>query len=403
MAGTKLTKANLRDLYRPIGPKPILTGIQWSSGGSTILSQAVDLSLPIRGLRMVFTGRYVIGTAAFTSFNPEGVLNLISNVTIQGVNSRQQGNVTLWNIDLATLYTINAMMAYRGNGYVTINSGTGETIAGIPSMPYPATGQGSGAAGTYDFRIVQDFVFHPFEMNSFGKQPFAIPGFLVRNEEWKDSIQILMTYGAQAGGGATGVLGTSAATSTIAFSAYGSGTGSPTISLYSLPVMSGLQTKDSYLPGVLSRVTFPVTTPLQSAGSNVTLLNLQKQPTPRVFGKIGVSTVAPAFSSLSDVNATTLGILLGGNRNVRNKVDIYAYKNQLVDVYDRDPVQGYTLMDFIEQGNFDSSFPGQDIGDGATFQLIGDVTGVANALGLFVQEQLLHAPAGDLYSGGASS
>jgi hypothetical protein len=149
-------------------------------------------------------------------------------------------------------------------------------------------------------------------------------------------------------------------------------------------------------------VSFPVTTPLQAAGTSTVLLNLQKQPTPRVFGKIGVSTVPPALSSLSDTNLTTLGIILGGNRNVRNKLDIYAYKNHLVDIYDRDPVQGYTLMDFIEQGNFDSSFPGQDIGDGATFQLVGDVTGVANAMGIFLQEQLLHAPAGQLYAGSGS-
>jgi len=387
-------------LYRPIGPKPILTGIAWSQGGSTILSQAVDLSLPIRGIRLVFTGRLVIGTAAFSSFNPEGILNLITNITIQGVNARQQGNITLWNIDLPTAYTLTNLVAYRGNGYVTINTGAGETITAIPSMPLPVIG--SGNTGTYDFRVVQDFVFHPLEMNAFGKQPFAIPGFLARNEEWKDSIQILMSYGTQAGGGAAGVLGTSAGTTTVTFSSYGSGAGSPTIALYSLPVMSGLAVKDSYVPGVLSRVSFPVTTPLQSAGSNVALLNLQKQPTPRIFVKIGVSTVSPAFSSVSDTNLTTIGVLLGGNRNIRNKVDIYAHKNQGPDVYDRDPIQGYTVLDFIDQGNFDSSFPGQDVGDGATFQVIGDVTGVANALGIFVQEQLLHAPAGDLYAGSGS-
>jgi hypothetical protein len=403
MAATKLSKANLRDLYRPVGPKPILTNIAWASGGNTILSQAVDLSLPIRGIRLVFTGRYVIGTANFTSFNPEGVLNLLSNFTIQGVNARQQGNITLWNMDLATAFGMNNIFGYRGNGYVTVNSGTGETVAAPPSTPFgTATAYGSGNIGTYDFRIVQDFVFHPMEMNSFGKQPFAVPGFAVRNEEWKDSLQILMTYGAQAGGGAAGVLGLSAATSTIAFSSYGSGAGTPTISLYSLPFMSGLDIKDSYLPGVLSRVSFPITVPLQSAGSGVTLINLQKQPTPRIVAKIGVSTVNPAFSALSDTNLTTLGIVLGGNRNVRNKIDIYANKNQLPDVYDRDPIQGYNVFDFIEQGNFDSSFPGQDIGDGATFQVTGDVTGVANGFGIVVQEQLLHAPAGALYAGSGS-
>jgi hypothetical protein len=348
---------------------------------------------------MVFRGRYVIGTANFTTFNPEGVLNLISNVTIQGVNARQQGNITLWSIDLATLFSLSHMFAYRGSSYVSINSGTGETISAIPSTPFPATGFGSGTIGTYDFRIVIDFPFHPFEMNGYGNQPFAIPGFLARNEEWKDSLQIQMTYGAQAGLGATGVLGASAGTSTIVFSSYGSGAGTPTVDLYSLPIMSGLDIKDSIIPGVLSRVSSPVTASVQAAGTNVPFFNLQKQPTPRIFAKVGVSTVSPAFSALSDTNITALGILLGGNRNVRNKVDIWTHKLQHVDIYDRDPIQGYLLMDFIDQGNFDSSFPGQDIGDGATYQLVGDAAGVANALLLVIQEQLLHAPAGQLYAG----
>lgn len=395
----KLSKANLKDLYRPVGPKAIQTGLQWSSGGSQLIAQSVDLSLPIRGIRIVFKGRLVIGTAAFTSFNPEGLLNLISNITIAGTNARQQGNITLWSIDLATLFSLCHLFAYRGAAYFSVNSGTGETISPIPTTPFPATGYGSGAAGTYDFRIVIDLPFHPFSFNGAGKQPFAIPGFLVRNEEWKDSVQIQLTYGAQAGAGATGVLGTSAATTTVTFSSYGSGAGNPTIDLYSLPVMSGTDLKDATIPGVLSRTSTPITGVLQAAGNSVPLLNLQKQPTPRIMAKFGVGTVSPAFTALSDTNVTTLGVLLGGNRNVRNKVDIFAHKLQHLDVYGRDPIQGYNLMDFIDQGNFDSSFPGQDIGDGATYQLVGDVTGVANGLGIIVQEQLLHLPAGPLYQG----
>lgn len=395
----KLSKANLRDLYRPVGPKAIQTGLAWSSGGSTLLSQAVDLSLPIRGLRIVFKGRLVIGTASFTSFNPEGLLNLISNITISGTNARQQGNITLWNIDAATAFVMSHLFAYRGCAYFSVNSGTGETIAPIPSTPFPSTGYGSGNTGTYDFRLVLDLPFHPYEMNGYGNQPYALPGFLVRNEEWKDSLSIQMTYGAQAGAGATGVLGVSAGTTTVTFSAYGSGTSNPTIDLYSLPVMSGLDLKDQTIPGVLSRVATPITSVLQTAGSGAAIANLQKQPTPRIFAKFGTSSVSPAFSALSDTNVTTLGVLLGGNRNIRNKVDIWTHKLQHVDVYDRDPVQGYLLMDFIDQGNYDSAFPGQDIGDGATYQLVGDVAGVGSGFGLVVQEQLLHAPAGNLYNG----
>jgi hypothetical protein len=394
------SRKSLSEIFRPVGPKLIQSGIAWSSGGSSALTQAIDLSLPIRGIRVVFKGRLVIGTAAFTSVNPEGFLNLISNLTIQGTNSRQKGNLTLWNSDLATAFLYQHMFAYR-NGIFTINSGSGETLVPVPTTPFPAvgaTGYINSATGTYDWRIVVDFPFHPHEVNAYGKQPLVVPGFLVRNEEWKDSLSILMSFGTQAGAGATGALGVSAGTTTVTFSAYGSGTGTPTIDLYSLPIVMGLDLKDQVLPGVLSRVTTPIATILQSAGTGATLLNMQKQPTPRVLAKFGTSTVAPAFATLSDTNVTTLGILLGGNRNVRNKVDIFAHKLLQPDVYDRDPIQGYNLMEFMESGNPDSAYPGQDIGDGATFQLTGDVTGVANAFGVILQEQMLHLPTGPLYN-----
>jgi hypothetical protein len=196
-----------------------------------------------------------------------------------------------------------------------------------------------------------------------------------------------------------------AATTTVTYTAFGSGSGTPTIDVYSLPILMGLNLKDQILPGVISRTSLPVTTPTQSAGTNVVLANMQKQPTPRVFFKFGTGTVVPAFATLIDTVANgpqatgpnTLGVLLGGNRNVRNKVDIMAHKMQFPDVYLREPVQGYNIMDFMEQGNPDAAYPGQDIGDGATFQLVSDVLGTtSNGLGIVVQEQILHQPSGAL-------
>jgi hypothetical protein len=394
------SRKSLSEIYRPVGPKAIQLGIPWASGGSASISQAIDLSLPIRGIRMVFKGRIVIGGADFTSVNPEGFLNLISNITVQGTNARQKGNLTLYSIDLATLWVLGNMFGLSKNYFSIVRAGV-ETIVPVPTTPFPpvgATGYASVTQATYDFRIVVDLPFHPFESNAYGKMPLTIPGFLVRNEEWKDSLQVQMTFGAQAGGGATGALGVAAGGSTITYSSFGSGAGTPTIDLYSLPIVMGLDLKDQVLPGVLSRVTSPISAILQAAGQNVPLLNMQKQPTPRVFFKVGTSTVSPAFATLSDTNVTSLGIQLGGNRNVRNVVDIFAHKQQEQDVYDRFAIQGYNLMDFMESGNPDSAYPGQDIGDGATFQLIGNVTGVANAFGLIIQEQMLHIPTGPLYT-----
>jgi hypothetical protein len=391
-----LNRQHLSDIYRPVGPKQIVTGLAWSSGGSQTLTQAVDLSLPIRGFRIVFKGRVVIGTAGFTTSNPEGFLNLISSIIIQGTNARQQGNLTLWNIDLATLYALQSLHQFRGAAYYSINSGSGENLLAPPTTPMPTTYAAVGATGTYDFRIVVDVPFHPFQSNGFGKEPLTIPQFLVRNEEWKDSLQVILGFGTQAGGGASGALGTSAAGTTITYTAYGSGSGTPTIDLYSLPVLMGTTLKDQILPGVISRISTPVTGAMQVAGTGVPLLNLQKQPTPRVFFKQGVSTVTPAFSSLTDTNVTALGLQLGQNRNVRNVLDIFTHKLHQADVYGRDAVQGYAMFDFMDQGNPDSAYPGQDIGDGATLQVVGNVTGAANALALLVQEQILQQPAGAL-------
>lgn len=393
------SRKGLSEVYRPVGPKLITSGIAWTSGGSASVLQQVDLSLPIRGIRLVFKGRLVVGTAAFTSVNPEGLLNLISNITIQGTNSRQKGNLTLWNIDLATAFGLQHLFAYR-NGYFSINSGTGETMVPVPTTPFPAVGASgyiNGATGTYDFRIVLDFPFHPHESNAQGKQPLVVPGFIVRNEEWKDSLQILLSFGAQAGN-STGALGVAAATTTVTFSSYGSGAGNPTVDLYSLPIAMGLDLKDTVVPGVISRVSTPFNTPLLSAGTSVPIVNLQKQPTPRIYIKTGTGTVSPAFATLSDTNLSTVGVLLGGNRNVRNKVDVFAHKHQQPDVYDRDPIQGYVMLDFLDSGNPDSSYPGQDIGDGATYQVIGDVAGVANGFGLIIQEQMLHMPTGPMFN-----
>lgn len=411
-----LNRQHLADIYRPASAKlvasslPILT-TSASGGGSISLTQAIDLSLPIRGLRLVLKGRIVVGTAAFTSVNPEGLLNLLSSIVIQGTNARQQGNLALWNIDLATAWMIQRILGPKGAAFffVTPPAGGALTAVSDPTTPFPSGAVASnpyfqGSTGTYDFIIAVDFPFHPHQSNSYGREPLTIPQYLVRNEEWKDSLQLQVTGATQAGN-STGSLGVAAATTTVTYTAFGSGSGTPTLDVYSLPVLMGLNLKDQILPGIISRAAQQITTPTQSAGSSVALANLQKQPTPRIYFKFGTGTVAPAFATLIDTVAngpqatgpSTLGVLLGGNRNIRNKVDIMAHKMQFPDIYLREPVQGYNIMDFMEQGNPDAAYPGQDVGDGATFTLVADVLGTtSNGLAVVVQEQILHQPAGAL-------
>jgi hypothetical protein len=378
------------NIYKPAGVKPIQTGIPWVSGGSTSVTSKVDLQLPIRGFRLVFSGRYVIGTANFTSAKPEGLLNLISNITIDGTNSRQNGNVTLWDIDLATLFTMQHLHQHRA-GIFTLN---GASVP-VPGSPFP-TGYFNPATGTYDFRIVIDLPSHPFLAG-----PGVRPGYLIREEEWADSIQVAFAFGSQPAT-AEGSVGTGAGTSTLALTSYGSGAGSPTIDLYSLPVqMGGL--KDSVLPGICSRVQKPLTNILQSAGNGVTLLQLQKQRSSRFYIKTGTAgTFQPAFTTLDDSNLTAVGLATGGgSRNVKQTVDIQTYKQDTASDYHREAITGYVCLDFLQSGNPDSSFPAQSqkvVGAGATFELDGDVVGEANGYGIVIQEQITHLHSGALYN-----
>jgi hypothetical protein len=399
-------RANLANIYRPVGPKLIQSGLNASPGQYINLSQVVDLSLPIRGIRIKYQGRCVVGTSGMASTTPEGFLNMLSNIVIQGTNARQKGNVTLWTIDLASLYGFLHLISSDAAAFYSINSGDGkgEVQLKSPGVPYSLntaddnTYNPTGATGTYDYRIVIDLPFYPFASNAFGTHPHWVPAFLVRNEEWKDSLQLQFTFVASPGAAVAGPLGTGAAGTTLAFTAYGSGTGTPTLDVYSLPIEMGLTLKDQVLPGVISRVVTSVGNPLQSAGTGVTLLNMQKQSTPRVFVKIGVGTVPPIMSSLSDTNVTAIGILLGSNRNVRNVVDWYAHKAEAYDAYQRKGIQGYLELDFMDSGDPDSAYPGQNIGDGSTFTLSANVAGVANGQGIILQEQVLHTPTGPLYT-----
>lgn len=380
------------NVYKPSGVKHIQTGIPWVDNGSAVVTSKVDLSKPIRGFRLVLKGRLTIGTLAFVNVNPEGLLNLLSEIIIAGTNSRQNGNVTLWDLDLATLWTIQHLFGHRAASF-TIN---GASVA-VPGSPFPS-GYMNGATGAYDFRIVVDLPAHPFAVGSGVR-----PGFLIRQEEWTDSISVSFSFGTQPSGAVDGSLGLGAATTTTAFTAYGSGAGTPTVDLYVLPVQMG-HLKDQVLPGIVTRVQRPITSVLQGAGGGVTLLSLQKQRTSRLYLKTGTLTgiAVPAFKTLDDTNVTAIGLQTGGsNRNVKATEDIFAYKaNQATD-YAREPIQGYTCLDFIESGNPDSAFPGQSakvVGAGSTFELVGNVVGEVNGYGLVIQEQITHLHSGALYN-----
>lgn len=385
-----LNRQQISQIYRPVGPKMIWPTVAWSSGGKQISpSGTVDLTWPARALRFVFKGRIVIGTAGFGTVYPHGFLELIQRVYVYGVNSIAGGQITLCDMPLSVLWDLAHMFNYRA-----FSGDIAGTVLPVPTMPYPSASYNPvGATGTYDFRIVWEIPFHPFSCPE-----YARPGFLVRGTEWKNTLTVWLEFGTQAGGGATGCLGISGGTTTITYSGYGSGAGTPTIDVYAVPAIMGLDLAPGITPGVISRVGQPINTPLQSAGSNINLLTLQNRSTPRLYLQTGVLGSGVALASLSDTNVTNLGVIVGANKNVRNKVDVFAHKLDATQAYGRDPIQGSIVFDFMESQNSDSSYPADKLDASSAFQLVADVTGAGNAYGIIVQEQQLFRPEGSLYT-----
>lgn len=383
-----LTRKQISQIYRPTAQK-LITSTVWSNNGKFALANGIDLSVPLRGLRLVFKGRVTIATAAYTNINPESILNLINRVLITGLNSRQGGNATFYDISLADAFVMASLFGVetsflavaQGAGALTDYGSTGTPFANI----IPVTAQ------TNDFVVAVDFPFHPHSAPTSFRGAFA-----ARTEELKNTLQLQLTFGNVVDN-AENPLGLSAATSVTTISAFQSATGSPSIDIYGLPLLAGLDLKDHILPGLMSRTSLPFST-VNANAQGAQLLLLQQLPTTRIYVKNGTSTLNPYFKTLSDKTVTTLGLKVGGNRIIREDDDIFAVKMESVNYYHRAPIQGVALLDFIQSGSPHSAYPGDKVGQGTLLQLTGAAPGTANGYSNAIQEEMLFEPDGALYA-----
>lgn len=382
-------------LYRPIGPKFLKT-VNWTSGGTALLSgPELDLTHPIEGFRLVFKMRDNLAVAAMTSANPLGYLNMIQRILFEGRNERKKGKASLWDIDLGAWVLFNSAFSrdskkpFSYNGVSAAGAASAGTELAFEQPSTPVSGFFNGTVGVYDIRISIDLVAHPFDI-----PPYLRPGYMLRAAEWKDSLYGRFQFPTITNG-ATHALGTDAATTTHTFTSYGSGAGLPTLDIYALPVFMGAENDAATTPGYLSRIAIPVTALLQSTGGiNTSLLTLEKSNTTRIAVIVGVSTVNPFFSALSDTNLTTAGIFIAKNRVVRENDDIFAHKHEVLRNYSSQPIQGVVPFEFLHSNNPDAAYDAENAADGTTYEIRGTVAGVANALGTFIQEVENFKPAG---------
>lgn len=394
--GVALTRQDVGKLYRPRQYKPLSLNNPITFGASgftgatfTLGTGKVDLSVPIINFKFVWKFRITVGTAAFTTITPEAILNLCAqNMQIFGTHTIN-GPVGPFNMDLTSWAGFSNLMGRR-NVLVYISKAGGPlTLDPEPSTPFGTSGF-DGSVATFDCIVDAYVPLYPHE-GSMGQRA----SFAYRSEEWKDSLNVVVVPGGQAGN-ASGSLGAAAATTTVAFAAFGGG-GSPTLDIYVQPSYLG-SLAPTVVPGLLSRTVTPLSTLVQTTGNDIQLVNFQKRKTGRVFLKTGVQSTSPVFTTLSDGVVTKLGLIIGADKVVKDKIDVFAIKGDMAQQYNTHPIQGYTLLDFLQSGLFDSGYDADQIQEGTTYQLVGDVVGAANQGAIIMQEQIIRTPGGELHN-----
>lgn len=411
-----LNRSQQARIYTPRGKKPLLLGTSFipSVAGAAyptgavinIAAGAVDLSTPLLGMQFVLKGRVTIGTAAVTALTPESFLNLFNRIDIFGQHKILQSDTHPFVMDGAMWGGIIGMHRPRG-----FRLAVSKAAAALSNDPFPQTPYGgpfaAGAAGgvgfdgttnTFDFILDIPIYFYPLNVGDVFK-----PGFMWRSEEWGDSLQLQITPGGQPTANANaGSLGLSGGTTTVAFTAFQSGAGTPTLDIYGLPVIQGATTGLPALtvPGLVIRSTSPRTTQVQTTGTDIQVAQLQKRKTSRVYLKTGLATNPPTFTSLSDTVLNKVGLQVGTDKFPRNKVDWFTWKHAITDDYDSaaQPVQGYAALDFLQHDSPFGSYAADNIDAGSTFYIIGDPNGAATNVVMVVQEQIIREPEGDLYN-----
>lgn len=241
-----------------------------------------------------------------------------------------------------------------------------------------------GAASTaYDVDVVWPLFLAPLGV------PFAdsiIYGAL-KGPDWAGDLHLAMDCVDATS------LGTTAGN--VAFSAYGSGSGSPQI-LVSLtrPCMT-VDLMNAISPAICFKTYRDLATVLQGptiVGQKITDLNIGKGTLRSILRtgtlQTSVSTGVIAMASLSDSIVTRSYPALDG-KPIKNPFSNQETKEWENFALGNNSQVGYQIHDWIEGGNVHSMFRSQTLTAARRFEIDGDVTGAANQGGEEIQEEIL--------------
>lgn len=371
-------------LGRSSGPE-LFTTTNFAAGQTTVINRNISLQRPLGVITLRWRGRVVIGTADYTAVAAEAPQTILNNIRIFG--NWKNGQQVPVDVSGASAYVMHRIYHVFGN-----STFFGTTRQPDPGMPFGQVGTTFGNTGTYDLEIYYRIPMYPSLPQS--AKASAIVPFLWLSEDWNDSLQVQLGFGDQTS------FGTPAGGTTVTFTAFGSGAGTPTVDIglvyYQL---GGLRGQYSSAIVVRSEQTV-IGGSIAAAGNNIQLIPLSKQKTTNITIKTGqilpgTSGAVSVFASLSDTVLDVTQVRVD-NKYIRNTFSNLFSKEDQARLWDSILPQGYQNFSFIDGANPRAAFRADNpsvVGPGATFAVWTNVvTPGGNPAFSMIQEQIYASP-----------
>lgn len=379
-----LARAASSILGRFTGPRRVATYTNAFTTGSTanriLRGSEIPFALPIADFLIGLRGRLVIGTANYTTGAPEAPQSLVQRIQIRGTH-RKYGSITLFDAHGATAFAWGRMFQAHYPYYVD-----GDTYRTESGRPWPTTGIAAGATGTYDFELYYPIPTAPLLGPSPSSKRSKIP-FLLRPEEWGDSLEIEITLADETG------LGDTAATTTVTWTAFGSATGTPSVELFCNYALMGPFARLGE-GNIVQRFERVVSAGHQTAAATALAIHdLRKEVTSNILIKsgtvtgTGITAGVTVYTTLDDDDLEDTHVLVDdkhlhqASRNSAMKAYLQAAFNAVIP-------EGYHLISFVDGGNPLLSLRGDLVAAGVNFQVLTNVVGAANAQQRVLQETI---------------
>jgi len=352
---------------------------------SPIIPQNINLNRPLESIDLWWRGRVTITVANFASVAAEAPQSILQQVILQGTHKTLNQIIPI-SMTGATLFAWPRLFQTTGNPLL-INGVMQPEL----SVPVAQTGPNFGDVGVYDLEIRYTIPTAPV----FGPGARRVTNwFAYQPADWVgQSLQLQLFFGDESS------FGTPGAGTVVAFSAFGSNTGSPSVTIDCNYMILGGAANKINAAVVIRNEQNLIAGSLSATANAQRIATLQKQKTTNVVLKTGViltgtSAGVQVFDTLDDDILQRTQIIVDNKpvRNNNNNRIAQCYHGRMFNTI---VPGGYLPFSFVESQTPLTYFRGDQMSGGSNFEVDSDVlTALANQTGTMVQEQVLGNPGG---------